>query len=77
MEKIPEIIQTLISISSCQFLSLESPQSEIDENQGRPTTQVFFISYTVYDDTGKFQTTNKKVQAGKDQEKAQSKNCFC
>ena len=32
----------------------------------------FFSSYTVYVDTGKFQTTNKKVQVGKDQEKTQS-----
>ena len=39
MEKILEIIQKLIW--SCHFLSLELPQSENDENQGRPTTQVF------------------------------------
>ena len=31
MEKIAEIIQTLIW--NCQFLSPESPKSEIDENQ--------------------------------------------
>ena len=60
MEKIPEIIQTLIW--SCHFLSLELPLSEIDENQGRPTTQAF-TSNTVYVDTGKFQTTNKIVFA--------------
>ena len=29
----------------CQFLSLELPQSEVDESQGKPTTQV---SYPLY-----------------------------
>ena len=39
MGKIPETILRLIW--SCQFLSLELPQSEVGESQGKPITQVF------------------------------------
>ena len=45
MDKIPETILRLIW--SCQFLSLELPQSEVDESQGKPTTQVSYPLYTI------------------------------
>ena len=59
MEKIPEIVQ----IWNCQFLSPESQKSEIDEKSMKANNSSFFPSYTVYVDTGKFQTTNKTVFA--------------
>ena len=52
MEKISEIIQTLIW--SCQFLSLEKSQSEIDEIKEGHQFKFCFTSTTVYVDTGNF-----------------------
>ena len=46
MNKIPETILRLIW--SCQLLSLELPQSEVDESQGKPTTQVSYLILRVF-----------------------------
>ena len=54
MEKIPETVLRLIW--SCHFLSLELPQSEVDESQGKPTTQVSTYAFDVY--AHKFQSTD-------------------
>ena len=58
MDKIPETVLRLIL--SCQFLSLELPQSEVDESQGKPATQVF-TPYAIDVYAHKFQSTDKFV----------------
>ena len=55
MDKIPETILKLIW--SCQFFFLkELPLSEVDENQGKPTTQVSYHPYFI-----EFQSADKFV----------------
>ena len=54
MEKIPETVLKLIW--SCQFLPLELPEYEVDESQGKPTTQVFTYAIDFY--AHKFQSTD-------------------